>query len=53
MIDDANSILNDAKEKATTTIEATKDKLTTESDKVKDAFKAGLDAYNQEKTKKS
>ena len=53
LIDDANSILNDAKEKATTTNEATKDKLTTESDKVKDAFKAGLDAYNQEKTKKS
>jgi len=31
----------------------TKDKLNTGTDKVKDALKAGLDAYNQEKTKNS
>ncbi len=53
LIDDANLILNDAKEKATNTLGSTKEKLMSESDKVKDAFKAGLDAYNQEKTKKS
>jgi gas vesicle protein len=53
LIDDANSILNDAKEKATTTIGTTKEKLSNETDRVKDAFKAGLDAYNQEKIKKS
>lgn len=53
LIDDANSILNDAKEKATTTIGTTKEKIANESDRVKDAFKAGLDAFNQEKSKKS
>ena len=53
LIDDANSILNDAKEKATTAIGNTKEKLTGETEKVKEAFKAGLDAYNQEKTKHS
>lgn len=53
LIDDANSILNDAKEKATTTIGTTKEKIAVESDRVKDAFKAGLDAFNQEKSKKS
>ena len=53
LIDDANSILNDAKEKATTAIGSTKEKLTGETEKVKEAFKAGLDAYNQEKSKHS
>jgi len=53
LIDDANVILNDAKSKATTALSSTKEKLTDETDRVKDAFKAGLDAYNDEKTKNS
>ncbi|MCB0729122.1 MAG: YtxH domain-containing protein [Ignavibacteriae bacterium] len=53
LIGDANSILNDAKEKATNTLGETKEKLTHETERVKDAFKAGMDAFNQEKTKKS
>ncbi len=53
LIDDANVILNDAKSKATTALGSTKEKLTNETDRVKDAFKAGLDAYNDEKTKNS
>jgi gas vesicle protein len=53
LIGDANTILNDAKEKASTTIDSTKEKISVESDRVKDAFKAGLDAFNQEKSKKS
>lgn len=53
LIGDANSILNDAKEKASNTIGDTKEKLSHETDRVKDAFKAGMDAFNQEKTKKS
>ena len=53
LIGDANSILNDAKEKATNTLGETKEKLSHETDRVKDAFKAGMDAFNQEKSKKS
>lgn len=53
LIGDANSILNEAKQKATTALGSTKEKLTTESDRVKDAFKAGMDAFNQEKNKNS
>ncbi len=53
LIGDANSILNDAKKKATNTLDSTKEKLTSESDRVKDAFKAGIDAFNQEKHKNS
>ncbi|MEO6695509.1 MAG: YtxH domain-containing protein [Ignavibacteria bacterium] len=53
LIDDANVILNDAKTKATTALGSTKDKITNETDRVKDAFKAGLDAYNDEKEKNS
>lgn len=49
LIDDANTILNDAKTKASSALGTTKEKLTHETDRVKDAFKAGLDAYNQEK----
>ncbi|MDZ4712467.1 MAG: YtxH domain-containing protein [bacterium] len=49
LIGDANTILNDAKQKATTTLNTTKDKLNIEADRVKDAFKSGMDAYNQEK----
>lgn len=51
LIDDANTVLNDAKQKASSALGSTKEKLTSETDKVKDAFKAGVDAYNQEKTK--
>jgi gas vesicle protein len=53
LIGDANSILNDAKEKATNTLGTTKEKLTSETERVKDAFKAGVDAFNQEKNKNS
>ncbi len=53
LIGDANSILNDAKEKATNTLGTTKDKLSGETDRVKDAFKAGIEAFNQEKNKNS
>ena len=53
LIGDANDILNDAKEKATNTLGSTKEKLSVETDRVKDAFKAGMDAFNQEKSKKS
>ena len=53
LIDDANVILNDAKSKATTALGSTKEKLSNETDRVKDAFKAGMDAYNDEKTKNS
>lgn len=50
LIDDANGILNDAKEKASDKISTAKVKITEETDRIKDAFKAGVDAYNQEKT---
>jgi gas vesicle protein len=53
LIDDANSILSEAKVKATGTIENTKEKINNEADRIKDAFKAGMDAYNEEKKKKS
>lgn len=53
LIGDANSILNDAKEKATNTIGSTKEKISGETDRVKDAFKAGIEAFNQEKSKNS
>lgn len=53
LIDDANTILNDAKERATSAIGNAKDKISTEGDRVKDAFKAGLEAFNQEKSKNS
>ncbi|MEO8664324.1 MAG: YtxH domain-containing protein [Ignavibacteria bacterium] len=51
LIGDANSILNEAKQKATNTLGTTKEKLASEADRVKDAFKSGMDAYNQEKNK--
>jgi gas vesicle protein len=53
LIEDANEILNEAKVKATGSLEHTKEKLSHEADKIKDAFKAGMDAYNDEKKKKS
>jgi len=51
LIGDANSILNEAKQKATNTLGTTKDKIASEAERVKDAFKSGMDAYNQEKNK--
>jgi gas vesicle protein len=53
LIGDANSILNDAKQKATSTLGSTKEKIAGETDRVKEAFKAGMDAFNQEKNKNS
>ncbi|MBV6480069.1 MAG: hypothetical protein HGGPFJEG_02903 [Ignavibacteria bacterium] len=53
LIDDANLILTEAKQKANTAIENAKGKFAGESDRVKDAFKAGIEAYNQEKSKNS
>ena len=51
LIDDANKILNDAKSKASVTLEQTKEKITSETQHLKDAVKAGVDAYKEEKTK--
>ncbi|HRB00217.1 MAG TPA: YtxH domain-containing protein [Ignavibacteria bacterium] len=53
LIDDANEVLNDAKVKATDSFETTKDRVSSESGKIKDAFKAGIEAYNEEKKKSS
>lgn len=53
LIDDANTILTDAKQKATNAIDSAKGKITGESEKVKEAFKAGIEAFHQEKTKNS
>lgn len=53
LIDDANSILTDAKHKASSAIENAKGKLSGESERVKEAFKAGVEAFNQEKSKNS
>ena len=53
LIGDANTILNEAKQKATNTLGSTKDMISSEADRVKDAFKSGVDAYNQEKNKNS
>ena len=53
LIGDANTILNEAKQKATNTLGSTKDIITSEADRVKDAFKSGVDAYNEEKNKNS
>ncbi len=51
LIGDANTILNEAKQKATNTLGTTKEKLESEAERVKDAFKSGIDTYNQEKHK--
>ena len=51
LIKDANSILNQAKVRATGTAESTKDTIVGEAENVKEAFKAGVEAYNQEKSK--
>lgn len=51
LLDDANNILNVAKEKTTTGYETAKGKIVDESNKVKDAIKAGVDAYKDERNK--
>ena len=51
LLDDANSVLSDAKTKATEKFGVAKEKITVESERIKDAFKAGVDAYKDEKSK--
>ncbi|KXK04650.1 MAG: gas vesicle protein [Chlorobi bacterium OLB4] len=51
LLSDANKILTEAKAKAGETYEKSKQIISNESDRVKDAFNAGLEAYNQEKKK--
>lgn len=51
LLDDANKILNVAKEKTSSTYEVAKEKISDESAKVKDAIKAGVDAYKEERNK--
>ncbi|HEY5125046.1 MAG TPA: YtxH domain-containing protein [Ignavibacteria bacterium] len=53
LLDDANKVLSGAKDKASEKIGDAKVKLTNESEKIKDAFKAGIEAYKEEKTKNS
>lgn len=48
LIGDANTILNEAKQKATNTLGTTKEKLDSESDRIKNAYNAGMDTFNQE-----
>lgn len=52
LIDDANSLLNEAKGKASTAFDGAKGKISDESERIKDALKAGVDAYKEEKSKK-
>ena len=52
LIDDANSLLNEAKGKASTAYDGAKGKISDESERIKDALKAGVDAYKEEKSKK-
>ncbi|MGE5410103.1 MAG: YtxH domain-containing protein [Clostridiales bacterium] len=48
LLQDAEKILSDAKDKAGEAINTSKDSVGKESDKLKNAFKAGLDAYKNE-----
>jgi len=49
LLDEAESILKNAKEKAGVAIEGSKDKFTKETDKLRNAVKAGIDSYKSEK----
>ena len=51
LLEDANKILNVAKEKTSTAYESTKGKVNEEGAKLKDAIKAGVDAYKDERNK--
>lgn len=52
LIDDANTLLNEAKGKASDAYDGAKGRITDESSRIKDALKAGVDAYKEEKNKK-
>lgn len=49
LIQDANELLSSAREKVSGKISETKENLTDEAQRIKEAFKAGIDAYNEEK----
>lgn len=49
LLDEAESILKNAKEKAGVTYDSSKDKITKESDKLRNAVKAGIESYKTEK----
>ena len=49
LIKDAEKVFTDAKEKAGQAISTGKDTVTNESDKIKNALKAGVDAYKDAK----
>ena len=51
IIEDANKVLAEAKDKASDKIGGVREKIVTEADRIKEAFKAGVDAYNDEKSK--
>ena len=51
LLEDANKILNVAKEKTATAYESTRDKVNEEGTKIKDAIKAGVEAYKDERNK--
>jgi gas vesicle protein len=51
LIGDANKVLSEAKDKASEKLGSAKEKISGESDRVKDAFKAGIEAYKEEKSK--
>ena len=52
LIEDANELLNEAKDKASHKYEDAKGTIASEKERVKDALKAGVDAYKEEKSKK-
>ena len=49
LLKEAEEILHDAKGKASVAVESGKEKFSKESDKIKSAFKAGVDTYKSEK----
>ncbi len=49
LLDEAEKILTEAKDKATNFAQTSKDKIERESEKLKSAVKAGVDAYKSEK----
>lgn len=51
LIKDANDVLNQAKHKATDVSESSRETIAGETQRIKEAFKAGVEAFNQEKGK--
>ncbi|TRZ64806.1 gas vesicle protein [bacterium] len=49
LIQDANDLLHGAKEKTTEKLSSAKETIVDQADRIKDAFKAGISAYNEEK----